>query len=490
MAGNISLKRNIWFQTLYQIVNTCIPLITAPYLSRVLGADKLGVYSFTSSVVAYFTLAAMLGTVNYGTRAIASVKDDDNKLSQTFWSIYSLQAIVTCIALVFYIGYLGLFCRDNIVISTLQTIAVIDCFFNINWLYFGLEKFQFTATRSLIIRVLTVIAILVFIKQPSDLWLYALIMLSGTILSNMIMWIYLRKIVKWHRSHFPEIVSHLKQNLVLFVPLLAMSIYHIMDKTMLGLLSTYEQSGFYYNADKVINIPVGILIGIPTVLLPRMTSLITKGKSGEGDRLYLTSLEGVVLISISFAFGVASISKEFAPLFFGPGFDDCILLIIVLSPVLIIKGFSLTARNQYLIPHHLEKIFIKSVVLGGIVNIVINAILIKPMGAMGAVIGTITAELLACIIQYFEMRKYIKVGIVLKRTVIYILFGIIMFIAVRLCSMLPLNIYLVLTIEILVGAIVFICLCCIYGKVTKNQLIVSVFEGLKNTLKLFRIDKK
>ncbi len=484
MTDRISIKRNIWFQTLYQIVNTCLPLITAPYLARVLGADQLGVYSFTSSIVAYFTLAAMLGTVNYGTRAIASVKDDDKKLSQTFWSIYSLQAIVTCIALVFYIGYLGLFCRDNVVISTLQTIAVIDCFFNINWLYFGLEKFQFTATRSLIIRVLTVIAILVFIKQPSDLWLYALIMLSGTILSNMIMWIYLRKIVKWHRSHFPEIVSHLKQNLVLFVPLLAMSIYHIMDKTMLGLLSTYDQSGFYYNADKVINIPVGVLTGIPTVLLPRMTSLISKGKSNEGDKLYLTSLEGVVLISIAISFGIAAISKEFAPLFFGPGYEDCIMLIIVLSPVLIVKGFSLTARNQYLIPHHLERIFIKSVVLGGIVNLIINALLIKPMGAMGAVIGTLSAELIACIVQYLEMNKYIKIQSVLKNTLVYICIGFIMFVLVRLCSKLPLSVYLVLIFEVFVGAVVFICLCYIFGKFTKNNLLIGIFDGLKNLLHL------
>lgn len=484
MSGTVSLKRNIWFQTLYQIVNTCIPLISAPYLSRVLGADKLGIYSFTSSVVAYFTLAAMLGTVNYGTRAIASVKDDDKKLSQTFWSIYSLQAIVTCIALVFYIGYLGLFCRENVVISTLQTIAVIDCFFNINWLYFGLEKFQFTATRSLIIRILTVIAILIFVKKPSDLWLYTLIMLSGTILSNLIMWFYLRRLVKWYKSSLQEAFSHIKQNLVLFVPLLAMSIYHIMDKTMLGLLSTYDQSGFYYNADKVINIPVGVLTGIPTVLLPRMTSLISKGKSNEGDKLYLTSLEGVVLISIAISFGIAAISKEFVPLFFGPGYEDCIMLIIVLSPVLIVKGFSLTARNQYLIPHHLERIFIKSVVLGGIVNLIINALLIKLMGAMGTVIGTLSAELIACIVQYLEMNKYIKIQSVLKNTLVYICIGLIMFVLVRLCSKLPLSVYLVLIFEVFVGAVVFICLCYIFGKFTKNNLLIGIFDGLKNLLHL------
>ena len=487
MSNQASIKKNVVFQTAYQILNTCLPLVTAPYLARVLGAEQLGIFSYTSSIVTYFTLVAMLGTVNYGTRSIASVKDDKEKLSHTFWSIYGFQALLTSFVLVVYVFYLIFLCGENKIIAAIQIITIIDCFLNINWLFFGLERFQLTVTRNFIVRILTVTAIFVFVNKSADLWIYTLLIAGGTLLSNAVVWAYLPKVVSKAKVRFKDFLPHLKPNLILFVPLLAMSVYHTMDKTMLGLLSTYEQSGFYYNADKVINIPVGILTGVSTVLLPRMSSLIADGKKKESDRLFELSLEGVTVLSVAIAFGISAIAKEFTPVFFGQGYDECVLLIIVLSPVLVIKGFSVSARNQYLIPYKQEKIFIRSVVLGAIVNLFINLALIPSLGAMGAIIGTLIAEFVACVVQFCVMRKYIKLGAVYKDTIIYFLMGAGMFVCVRLIARLSLNIYMKLAVEVIIGAAFYVIACFLYWKLTNNVMYKEVFGGVLNK---FHIKKK
>lgn len=473
-----SIKKNLGFQTAYQILNTCLPLITAPYLARVLGASQLGVFSYTSSIVAYFTLVAMLGTVNYGTRSIATVKGSREERSRIFWGIYLFQMLVSFIALILYIGYLLMVCNDNRIVATIQIISIIDCFFNINWLFFGIENFKLTVTRNIVIKLVTVVAILLFVKHPGDLWKYTTIMLAGTLISDGVLWFYLPTVVDFKPVKPKEIVKHIGPNIILFVPLLAMSVYHTMDKTMLGILSTYEESGFYYNADKVINIPVNILGGIGTVMLPRMTSLISVGNKREGDKLFLLSLEGVTAVSVAIAVGIAAVSTEFVPLFFGEGYDTCIMLIIVLAPVLIIKGFSLTARNQYLIPYKLEYVFIQSVIIGAIVNVCFNAILIPKLGAMGAVIGTFLAEFSACALQFAILRRYVSVQKAIRNCIGYIVIGIIMFVVVRIVSIISIPLLVKLAIEIVCGACVYIILCFLFWKITRNSMYEEVFGSI------------
>ena len=250
-----SIKKNLGMQTAFQMLNTCLPLITAPYLSRTLGATSLGVYSFTSSIVSYFTLFAMLGTVNYGTRTVAAVKENKEERSKCFWGIFMLQLFVTALCLVAYVIYMIFICKDNYVIAWIQGITIICCCFDINWLFFGVENFKITVTRSMIIKIVTVVLILLMVKTKEDLWVYTLIMAMGTLISQIVLWVYVPRYISYSRISIKDILVHIKPNIILFIPLLAMSVYHIMDKTMLGILSSYEQNGFYYNADKLLTSP-------------------------------------------------------------------------------------------------------------------------------------------------------------------------------------------------------------------------------------------
>ena len=481
-----TLKKNLGYQTVYQILNTALPLITSPYLARVLGATKLGVFSYTQSIAGYFVLLAALGTVNYGTRTIAAIKSNKTEMSKAFFEIYSFQILTSLLSILVYVAYIVLVCKENILVALLQGFLIVGSLIDINWLFFGVENFKVTVTRNMVIRVTTVVLILLLVKSPNDLWIYTLIMSAGTVLSNAVLFYFVPKVVDVSaikKVNVEGIKKHIKPNLVLFIPLLAMSVYHIMDKTMLGALSTYEQTGFYYNADKVINIPIGIITGVGTVMLPRATAMIESGKSNESDKMFNFTVEMIVAVSAAMAFGIAAISNEFTPFFFGKGYDECAMLIIVLSPVLIIKAMSQTSRMQYLIPNHKEKIFIQAVFVGAVVNLIINWRLIPSMGAMGAVIGTLIAEFVTCLWQYVGMAKYIRCGKTILKSFAYLMFGFVMFGIVRLtssviASAIPLRLITIIA-EIAIGGTIYICLCIAFWVMTKNAIMESVIHRIR-----------
>ena len=477
------LAKNLGYQTVYQVLNTCLPLITAPYLSRVLGAEMQGVFSYTQSIVNYFTLIAMLGFTSYGTRSIASCSNKED-LSKTFWNIYLFQIVLSLASIIIYYCNIFFLSKSHTVIYAIQGLYLLGCLIDINWLFFGVEQFKTTVTRSIIIRVLSVILIIIFVKTPQDLWIYTLIMSGSPVASNAILWGFTPKYVCLNVFKFFNIktmVSHIKPNILLFVPVLGMSLYHILDKTMLGFLSTYTQVGYYYNADKVINIPMGVLSGIGTVMLPRITALLSDGHEKKAETVFTISLECIIVLSCAMAFGIAAISKEFTPLFFGKGFEPCIVLIIILSPALIIKGVSETFRMQYLIPNHKEKIFIQSVFMGAAINVLVNIPLIMHLQAIGAVIGTLIAELVACVWQYYKIQKETGIAKIFRQVISYFLLGIVMFISVRLIPLFISSVVFSLLLEVAVGIAVYGVLCFIYWSLSSNSSIKSVFKkGLRH----------
>ena len=478
-----NIKRNLGLQTTYQILSALMPLITAPYLARVLGAGQLGVFSYTSSIVAYFALFAMLGTVNYGTRSIASVKNDIVQRNEVFSSIYILQIITSAVLIAAYSCYVIFFCKQNHLIAALQGITLLSCLLDINWCFFGVEDFKITVTRNIIIKILTVILILLLVKDESDLWIYTMIMLGGTLLSNLILFLYLPRYASLVRIRFDEIKKHIIPNLVLFIPLFAMSVYHTMDKTMLGKMSTFIQSGYYYNSDKIVQIPLLVINGIGTVMLPRMAALLSEGKQKEADDLFVTTLDGVAAISVAIGCGIAAVSKEFVPFFFGPGYDECILITIVFTPILVVKGFSAIARTQYLIPMKMEKEFTLSVIGGAIVNLILNFILIPGYGALGAAISTVIAEFVACILQFLSLKnRDLQLGKLIKKTLLYTVFGLLMIAVVRLVSLIEAGIVVKLLIEVAAGAAFYGLICLLYWKKTNNSFYGIILGIIKKVV--------
>lgn len=408
-----SLQKNFLYNVLYQILLVILPLITAPYISRTLGATAVGVYSYTYSVAYYFLLIAMLGIGNHGNRRIAAVRDDRKKLDKTFSSIYSLQVITFSIAILAYAIYLVLFVKDNRLIVLLQLIYVTSGLFDIGWLFFGLEQFKLTVARNTLIKISTVVLMFVFVHKPSDLWKYTLIMSAGTLFSQAYLWLYVKKYVSFEKCSVKEITSNIKPVLILFIPVLAYSIYKVMDKIMLGNMSSYDQVGFYNNAEKIINIPMGIITALGTVMLPRMSNIVANGDKKRVDDYIRISAKLVTLLSSAIAFGLMGVSSVLAPVFFGDEFIACGEIIRLLSVTVFFIAWANVIRTQYLIPNKRDSIYLTSTMVGAILNLIINWMLIPKYQANGAAFGTIVAEFSVMLVQMvavkneLPMRKYI-----------------------------------------------------------------------------------
>ncbi|HHY83209.1 MAG TPA: oligosaccharide flippase family protein [Clostridiales bacterium] len=472
-----SVKKNFIYNSVYHILLIIFPLITAPYISRVLGASGIGAFSYTHSVANYFSLFAILGMKNYGNRCVAMSRDNRANLSRTFWSLYFMQVITAGLAVIVYLVYVLLFEQKYELIALLHTIFVLASLFDISWFFFGLEQFKLTVTRGLSIRVLSLILIFVFVKTPDDLGIYTTINVVSTLMTQLAVWPFLKRHVDYVRVTKAEIISHIKPNIILFIPVIAVSLYRVMDKIMLGsMVSDIAQVGFYENTEKIINIPMGLITALGTVMLPRMSNLVVKGDE-KSSRMYIeSSMLFVMFMGSALTFGIAGIAPVFAPFFFGEEFDICGELITYISPTILFLGWANVIRTQYLVPNKKDASFIISVSLGAVTNLVINILLIPKMGALGAIIGTIAAEFAVALSQTLMVYKYLDIMLYLKNGWFFILFGAIMFTVVRALAAVSSSDVIVLTVQISTGAFIYLALSGAYLILNRKKSVMRLIN--------------
>lgn len=478
---NASLKTNIIYSTVYQVLILIIPLITAPYVSRVLGATNLGIYSYTQAFANYFVLFAMLGVANYGNRSIAQVRDNPKLLSKTFWEIYVFQIFITILVSVIYIIYCFTSISKNRVIYLLQFLYVISAGFDINWFFFGIEKFKLTVTRNTIIKIINAILIFVLVKEKSDLAIYTLIMTLGTLLSTAVLFPFLPKYISFERIKIKNVIRHVKPNLVLFIPVVAISLYNIMDKLMLGYFSTTDEVAFYSNEEKIAQLPNSIIMAVGNVLMPRMSNLIAVGNQKKGLELFDKSMIFMIVSSILLAFGMGSVSDVFAPWFYGKEFAKCGVYILWLCPTIVFKSIAGSIRTQLIIPMERDNVYIFSVSAGAIINLIANYFFIPLYQGLGAVLGTVLAEGVVCIIQMFMTRDVVNYRRYLKYTFIFCFIGEAMFLVLQMIHVQ--NSFVNIIVSMTVGVVIYSILSGIYfikfeGMSIKN--IKNRMRGNKN----------
>lgn len=409
-----SVKKNFIYNIVYQILVMAIPLITAPYLARVIGSAGVGTYSYTYSIVYYFMMLTLLGVNNYGNRSVAKVRDDKKKLSKVFWGIYIFQLCMGMLMLVLYLGCVFAFESKYRSIALIQSVFIVSAILDINWLYFGLEKFKITITRNAFLKVLSVILIFIFVRKMGDLWKYTLIMSGTTVLSQLVLWGILRKEVTLVKISLADIKRHIKPNLVLFIPVIAVSLYKMMDKIMLGYLVNVVEVGYYENAEKIMNIPQALIAALGTVMLPRMSNMIASGNKQEMKNYIEKSVSFIMFMSFAMCLVLVAIGYNFAPLYFGKEFQKTGILIMMLAVTLPFVSFANVIRTQYLIPMEKDREYIISVGLGAVVNLIVNLILIPRFSSVGVCVGTIMAEFSVMAYQVAEIwheldfKKYIK----------------------------------------------------------------------------------
>lgn len=444
--------KNFIFQAVNQVTIVLIPLITMPYLSRVLGKRGLGIYAYSFSIISYFVLFVLLGLNNYGNREIAKCKNQ-KELSNKFISIFLMQIVMGLITCSIYLTYCILTQSDFI--FYIQGIYLLSQVFNINWFYFGVSDFVVTTIRNLVVKIFTLILILLFVKSSNDLYIYAWIMSLGSLGSQVVLFPRLYKYIKLCKVKFVDILKHIRPNIKLFIPVLAINMYTNTDKIMLGVFSTYEQVAFYENSYKIIQIPILIISSMGIVMMPKLSNLVANGQINDSIKSIKDSINIITIFNSVLFFEFIICAKEFVILFFGRDYAYCGELISFLMISTFFMAISNVIRTQYLIPFEKDKIFITASIIGAMINVILNYFLIFSYNAMGAVIATIICEAVICIYQLFYFRKEISNKTIINiKTIPYFILGMINYIICN--SLYSTNIVLSFLIKFVLSVLIYI----------------------------------
>ena len=366
-----SLKKNLIYQSAYQLLMVISPLITSPYIARTLGNEMYGVYSYYYSIAYYFGIFTILGLANYGNRTIAKMKaEGKEQLSKTFLQMLIMQiCMLLLVSFVYFVSvpFWGGEYKSNAVIEWMYILSV---GLDISWFYFGIEEFKTTTERSFIVKIGIIACILLFVKNSSDLNKYTIIMAGGMLISSLILWAQLPKYIVFEKVSVNDVTQHIKPNLALFVPVVSLALFHYTDKIMLGAMSTWQELGYYTNSDKIVNIPMGLINGLGVVMLPRISALSVSNESNKIEKYVNTSIILSLWAGIVLCFGIKAIDTDFIPFLFGKGYMRCAELLEWLSVVIIIKAISNVLRTQYLIPMEKDREFNISVIAAAIVNVI------------------------------------------------------------------------------------------------------------------------
>ena len=474
-----SVAKNYLYNLAYQILVLILPLITAPYISRILGAENIGIYSFTLSISAYFILFGSLGIALYGKREIAYLQKDRKKYSILFWEIITLRTITMSIALVVYYFTFVQGEQYQIYYQILMLEIIGNCI-DISWFFQGLEEFKKTVTRNTIIKIISVICIFAFIKTKLDLQKYFWIYVASIFVGNMSLWLYLPKYLSKIKIKELKITKHLKPTLSLFIPQIAIEVYTLLDRTMIGnIITDKSEVGFYDQSQKIIKVVLAVITSLGTVMLPRIAHNFAKGKKETVTAYMKKSFNLIFLLAFPMIFGIIAVSKSFVPVFFGRGYDKVAILMSVISPILLLIGLSNVTGTQYLLPTKRQREFTTSVVCGAIVNLILNAILIWNLGAIGASIATVIAELTVTCVQIYFVRNDFDLKQVFKLGKNYLLSSLIMFFVCFIVrEFVKSNLTSTLLQISLGGVTYFVCLLFF-----KDRFIFEVLERIKNKIK-------
>lgn len=480
-----SIKSNLTYSILYQILVMIMPFITSPYLSRVLGPEKSGIFSESNALAYYFFIFAMLGVNHYGNREISKNRDNKNKLSNTFWQIYYIQFFLTFVMLFFYIIIINFTINDNQIIYLIQAIYITSALFDINWFASGLEEFKITTLRSAFIKILTMILIFIFVKNPSDLWKYTIIMTFGNVVGLLIIWPLVLTNTKFKRPNFNEIKLHIIPNLILFIPFIASSMYQQMDKILLGVLTNSKEVGFYNYAQSIILMTMAIMTGINSVLLPRMSNLANRNSKSEFFSLLNQSILYTTILNIALMFGILGIANDFIPFYLGELYSYTAELVILLAITIPLSGFSNIIRVTYLIPFNKEKIYVSSIIIGAFSDVLINLLLIPSIGAIGTCIASILTFFIVSLIQFIFTMKEINYKLFIKSLIYFIILGFFMYLVIN--SIHFQNVILLIVIKIIIGFFIYSLGTFIFLFLIKNEfflkVVYNVYKKINTLLK-------
>lgn len=473
-----SIAENLFYNMLYQVIVTVLPVITTPYVARALGLQATGIHSYTESIVTYFTLFGSLGTSLYAVRKIASVREDDELLAKTTFEIMVLKLILMLATLAIFIPTLC-FGSDYSYIYRIHIINIVAVGIDISWFYQGIEDFKKVTIRNLLMKLFFVIALFLFVKTPDDLPIYVLSIVASSLLGNLVMLYYLPKYINVRSISALKPLIHLKDCIVLFVPQIMNYVYSLLDRSLLGWMTNTDNVGIYDQAQRLVRMITGILQTLGYVMMARIANLSATNDT-DGIKKYIQkSIDFTLFLAFPFMFGILAVASDFVPLFLGDEYLQVIPTLRLLSVLILTSSFNSILGVQLLVPLKRERVYTVAMISGAAVNVIVNICLIPHFGVTAACIASITAELVVFTVSFISARDMLSVKTIIKNNWLVLVASVIMYFAVCLVAKVNLNLFLKLALEIGTGVIVYF----IITAVTKNEILWTILAKIRNLFK-------
>ena len=451
-----SVKKNMLFQFAYQAIMLFIPLIISPYLTRRLGETSLGIYTYTYSIAYYFVMFSMLGIAKYGQRIIASRRQDSISLRRTFWSLFSLHILISILSVVVYIIFCVFVFKDTKIIYYAQTLYVLSAMFDIVWFFYGIEQFKIVVIRNTIVKILELLLIFTLVKTKDDILTYTLIMAGSVLAAQICVLPSVVKFVPPIKFALSDMKEHFKPMLVLSIAVIAIGLYTVFDKTLLGILASKEDVAFYEYSNRIISLPKTFIGVIGTVLFPRACNCIANNDFSQAKKYYKYSLLAVYFIGIGSIFGIIAVADLLSVVYYGEAFYICGNVMKAMVPLVLIIGVGEIVRLQFLIPLKKDALYTIGIIINAVINIAISVLLIPKLGIYGAILGTISAEMFGLLFQGYLVKQYIDIKNTLLTAVPFVISGSIMLLTIEAIKLFYNSTVIHLSIQVVVGALAYV----------------------------------
>ena len=424
--------KNYLYNLSYQILTIILPIITVPYVTRIFTSEALGNYIFYNSIVSYFSLFAMLGIGVYGTKQIAAASD----VSSTFWNIYAIQLIASILAIAVYLIVAFSIPQMSGVIPLIVGITLFANMMDISWLFSGKEDFKKITIRNIVVRLIGVISIFTFVKSSDDLYLYVFLIVIFDFLGQFVMWVPAKKFIKRPSFNAKVIKKNLHPIVLLFLPQVAISLYVVLDRNLIGLLGSYSDVGIYEQGQKLISILLKVVSSLGVVMLPRVANLLSERRDKEAQNMVKFSFILYNLIIFPMIFGLIAVNEVFVKLFLGQNFQDVKYVLYVIVFNIMFVGWTNILGYQVLVVRNKNKEFMLSTTIPAFVSVAVNIAVIPFFGYIGASITSVVVEILVFAIQWYYSRNIINKNLLFNKDLAKIICSsLVMFGAVMLCKM-------------------------------------------------------
>lgn len=424
------LVKNYFYNVLYQVFILVVPLVTAPYLARVLGANGNGTFSYVQSTATLISTMAMLGIFAYGNRQIAYFRDNRVRLTTTYNQIMSARLVLTLLSTVLYFAIVIIIGKYTTYFFIYYT-YVLAYGVDVTWLYVGIEDMKWAVIKNTVTKLFSIIGIFTLVHSTNDLGVYVLIQGLSILISNVLAYSQVGRYVGKFAFDFSHLVQDLKGSAILFLPSVAATIYLQCDKILIELITgATNQVSYYDYSEKIITIPLAFITVISTVMMPRIANEFKKNNTAHIEML-LSKVSAISFFAaFPMMFGLIAVAGSLVPWYLGPDFQPTAAAIMMIAPIIVANTISGISGSQYFTATNQIRILLTSQVSAAVGNVVLNLILVPRFGFYGSAVATVVTSYVCAGIQWYYLRQQIKLPGLGTETTKSLIASLIMFVSI------------------------------------------------------------